>query len=568
MSDLPRNAFGLNLPLDEPSEVVELLGIRPGDRVLEVGGAGNPLPRADVVCDLTFASAAQRNGAPAGLREGVTWVEAPAEDLPFPDDAFDFVWCTHVLEHVRDPEAACRELSRVARRGLVEVPSRLGELLNGNPSHRWIVDRAGDELVFVPRPYVEHPLENLFYGLLFRDGQVRRIAERGYRNLFNHQVLFEGTLRGRVEQATCTVFDYDDPLQAGRAHYSFALNTLRHGADPSYGLPDALEATRLLPESEPARQLVALYRLRLLQPARARAALEGLGGAPADVLRGLADDLESGRRIDLSALPLPATDPLPSGARTGQAIRPAVSVVVAGCDSGRLRAAAESALTQDYPLTSVIVAGACSEADLEAAFEGLRMPDRLRLVALGPDASLGACLNRGCLESRAALVAFLLAGDRWLPHHLDRLVPVLGESSGVHGDRLLVSGEGVVGPDILPDDPATAGAGLSTLVARREALQACGGFDEQAAGDDAILAWIVRLARRAPLRHVREATVESSGPLPSGAAALDILRSGSATDPHELMRHLMAAHSREEGLRTRLRELEAGRGRTRKQDRS
>ncbi len=45
--------------------------------------------------------------------------------VPFPDECFDLVICTSVLEHVEDPESALRELRRVTRRGgriWLEVP--------------------------------------------------------------------------------------------------------------------------------------------------------------------------------------------------------------------------------------------------------------------------------------------------------------------------------------------------------------------------------------------------------------------------------------------------------------
>jgi len=47
---------------------------------------------------------------------GVRYV-CPVEDLDIPDASFDLVLCTQVLEHVRDPNKALREIARVLRPG-------------------------------------------------------------------------------------------------------------------------------------------------------------------------------------------------------------------------------------------------------------------------------------------------------------------------------------------------------------------------------------------------------------------------------------------------------------------
>lgn len=52
---------------------------------------------------------------------GVDLVEGPIERLPFADNSFDTVVCTHVLEHVLDIRRAIAELRRVCKRRLIVV---------------------------------------------------------------------------------------------------------------------------------------------------------------------------------------------------------------------------------------------------------------------------------------------------------------------------------------------------------------------------------------------------------------------------------------------------------------
>lgn len=55
---------------------------------------------------------------------GIEYVAARIENLPFEDDAFDTVICTHVIEHVLDYRQAIAELRRIARRRLIVVVPR------------------------------------------------------------------------------------------------------------------------------------------------------------------------------------------------------------------------------------------------------------------------------------------------------------------------------------------------------------------------------------------------------------------------------------------------------------
>lgn len=54
----------------------------------------------------------------------IEYVAAKIEDLPFADQSFDTVICTHVIEHVLDYRAAIAELRRITRHRLIIVVPR------------------------------------------------------------------------------------------------------------------------------------------------------------------------------------------------------------------------------------------------------------------------------------------------------------------------------------------------------------------------------------------------------------------------------------------------------------
>ena len=60
----------------------------------------------------------------AAALQGIEYVAARIEDLPFADGEFDTVVCTHVIEHVLDYRKAISELRRIARRRVIIVVPR------------------------------------------------------------------------------------------------------------------------------------------------------------------------------------------------------------------------------------------------------------------------------------------------------------------------------------------------------------------------------------------------------------------------------------------------------------
>lgn len=138
------------------------------DLVVDVGGWWKPLNRADHVVDIlpydTRGGGGKLGDGPEHYSSD-TWrlLDICETPWPFADKQFDFAYCGQTLEDVRDPIAVCRELSRIARRGYVEVPSvwiectydiDVGPLTlryPGYEKHRWLVLDENGELLFVPK---------------------------------------------------------------------------------------------------------------------------------------------------------------------------------------------------------------------------------------------------------------------------------------------------------------------------------------------------------------------------------------------------------------------------------
>lgn len=60
--------------------------------------------------------------------DNVYFQQGDGRKLPFPDNSFDMVVCSQVLEHIENPEEAVREIMRVSKhKVLIDVPTPLWE---------------------------------------------------------------------------------------------------------------------------------------------------------------------------------------------------------------------------------------------------------------------------------------------------------------------------------------------------------------------------------------------------------------------------------------------------------
>lgn len=120
--------------------------------VLDIGSGGNPYPRANVLLD-AYEETTERNWSP--LITDRPMAMGFAENLPFKDNAFDFVVLSHVLEHSKDPAKLFSELTRVAKAGYIETPDALFEKICPYSCHRLEITNDNNKL------YICHKSESV-----------------------------------------------------------------------------------------------------------------------------------------------------------------------------------------------------------------------------------------------------------------------------------------------------------------------------------------------------------------------------------------------------------------------
>lgn len=158
------------------SHKIFIRNINPNDLVLDVGSGDKPFWRADVIVDKFLKDDQQRHSGSILYDRRKIFIQADVEKLPFKDKVFDFVFCSHLLEHVTNPDKAILELTRVAKRGYIEVPYAILDLFQPFPPHLWFCEYKNDTLIFVQREK-----ENNFF---------RQATER-FGNIFYNKPLFQ-----------------------------------------------------------------------------------------------------------------------------------------------------------------------------------------------------------------------------------------------------------------------------------------------------------------------------------------------------------------------------------------
>ncbi|MBF0450246.1 MAG: class I SAM-dependent methyltransferase [Candidatus Magnetomorum sp.] len=124
----------------------------PYDKVLDIGSGNIPFKYATHLADLSLDDGSiGRANSQFKYINGKQVFQCDIENMLFKDNEFDFVYCSHVLEHVQNPEKACKELIRVGKRGFIDTPTKGKDIwLNTAKisNHRWWIEKINEKLIF------------------------------------------------------------------------------------------------------------------------------------------------------------------------------------------------------------------------------------------------------------------------------------------------------------------------------------------------------------------------------------------------------------------------------------
>ena len=101
-------------------------------KILDIGCNRDAIPYAQTVADtIDFTKFYKKK----------KFVLIKSKQLPFKNNSFDFVYASHVIEHIDDVSFFIQELQRISKQGYIELPSLLEDNIilspNSSKDHKW-----------------------------------------------------------------------------------------------------------------------------------------------------------------------------------------------------------------------------------------------------------------------------------------------------------------------------------------------------------------------------------------------------------------------------------------------
>jgi len=146
------------------------------DKVLEIGPGSTPFHRSNEFLELEYESDIEKQEQFGHTGEFKTTKKVHYYDgykFPFNDLEFDYVICSHVLEHVENVPFFLSELQRVAKKGYLEYPNINYDYLFNFKVHLNFLKKVDDTIFWMKKKDTDldsfKEVQDIFYNLLNKD---------------------------------------------------------------------------------------------------------------------------------------------------------------------------------------------------------------------------------------------------------------------------------------------------------------------------------------------------------------------------------------------------------------
>ena len=156
--------------------------------ILDIGCNIAPVEFAQTVADV-------QNFSKFYKEKNKKFVLIKDKNLPFSNNQFDFVYASHVIEHVEDLSFFISELKRISRQGYIELPSILEDNIvlstNSSDDHKWMFKFDDVEKVLLVEkkkqliePFITH---GVLFNSLRKNFRSSLVLELYWENEINYE---------------------------------------------------------------------------------------------------------------------------------------------------------------------------------------------------------------------------------------------------------------------------------------------------------------------------------------------------------------------------------------------
>ena len=202
------------------------LGFKIGrdELVVDIGSGDKPFWRADIFFDNLSLGNEQRISTTETITDLGAFIDGNLPNTPFKDKTFNFSFCSHLLEHVDDPDKAIKEIMRISKRGYIEVPDGILETINPFRSHLWFIFLNGNKLVFVRKSKKMH--ETLINNGLSFSYLFKKIKNPFIRLYWDGAIEYE-IMDDLKDEDKFTAIQKDESLPNKNDPYKFIVKIMR-----------------------------------------------------------------------------------------------------------------------------------------------------------------------------------------------------------------------------------------------------------------------------------------------------------------------------------------------------